>query len=80
MPLSEKQGLKFRVEQYAQTYKATLQGNQLQWNWDAPDLRDDVAVEIYVTVLTDDHSNVDKVIQGKKMAEALEQLAKTYAS
>lgn len=58
-----------------QTYKATLRGNILEWSEEMPDHSEDIAVEVYVTVLSNGQSSSDKKAQGKHMADALEKLA-----
>lgn len=58
-----------------QTYKATLRGNILEWSEDVPKQSEDIAIEVYVTVLSNGQTSSDKLTQGKRMAEALEKLA-----
>lgn len=58
-----------------QTYKATLRGNILEWSEEMPDQSEDIAVEVYVTVLSNGQSSSDKKAKGKRMADALEKLA-----
>lgn len=58
-----------------QTYKATLRGNILEWNEEMPEQNKDIAVEVYVTVLSNGQASSDKTSQGRRMADALEKLA-----
>lgn len=60
-----------------QTYKATLRGNILEWSEEMPDQSEDIAVEVYVTVLSNGQASSDKKAQGKRMADALENIAES---
>jgi hypothetical protein len=58
-----------------ETYKAWLQGNQLEWISDAP-VEGDSACQVEVIVLNQ-QATLNSEERGKKMAEILEKLAKT---
>jgi hypothetical protein len=62
-----------------QTYKATLRGNHLLWGGDAPPDAENLAVEVYVTILTENLKDKIAQGQGKEMAAALEKLAASNA-
>ena len=58
------------------TYEAVLQGNKLKWKNPIPRRiakRDNVTV--YVTILDEKATASEKMIQGRKMADALESLS-----
>ncbi len=56
------------------TYKAILKGDRLEWSGDAPvPLEPEHPIHVHVTVL--DEQETAEQNQGKRMAEALEQLA-----
>lgn len=58
-----------------QTYKATLRGNLLEWSEEMPKQTESVAIEVHVTILADTQTSLEKTIQGKRMADALEKRA-----
>jgi hypothetical protein len=60
-----------------QTYKATLQGNQLHWSGDSPKQLESGPIEVLVTVLTESETETERATRGKRMAEALEKLAES---
>jgi hypothetical protein len=63
-----------------QTYKAILRGNLLEWSGDAPEYPEkQQAVEVHVTILREATSSSGSVVQGKRMAAALEKLASINA-
>ncbi len=54
------------------TYKATLQGNKLEWKDAIPrQITDRRQVAVYVTILDDPVPTPEKTEQGRKMAQAL---------
>jgi hypothetical protein len=62
------------------TYQAVLKGDRLEWTEEAPQLRpDQQSVRVFVTIVPEDEAAVEA--RGRRMAEALEQLAelKTFA-
>lgn len=55
-----------------ETYRATLQGNFIEWSGEAPSVvKDDQKLEVFVTIL----DQPQPVSDGKAMAQALEKLA-----
>ena len=62
------------------TYRAVLRGQLLEWLYEQPqNLPSDQAVAVHVTIL-DETTPLAKKQQGRRMAAALEQLAKMNAS
>jgi hypothetical protein len=61
------------------TYKAILKDNQLRWSGDVPKQIEDIAVEVYVTILDTANLDRDTSNRGKNMAAALERLAESNA-
>ena len=61
------------------TYKATLTGNQLEWNEDAP--RTDRPVQVDVTIVDpfEHETPEERRARGERMAAALERLAASGA-
>lgn len=59
------------------TFKAVLKGNCLEWVDEIPDAGER-PINVHVTILEDEIS-LNTGLRGKKMAEALEKLAKTNA-
>lgn len=58
------------------TYRATLRGDRIEWDDDAPDLGGtEQAVTVYVTIVTP--RSEDDRERGGRMAEALRRIAST---
>ncbi len=58
-----------------ETYKATIHGDKIEWETDAPiDLRNGKAVEVFITIV--EKKGAEELSNGKKMAEVLNKMAK----
>lgn len=63
-----------------QTYKAVLRGDRLEWRGDAPKLeRPEQPVPVHVTLLDEPVAETVEPDRGRRVAEALEQLAEMHA-
>lgn len=58
-----------------QTYSAILRGNLLEWSEDMPKEIDEGAVKVYVTILSNAQTSQEEKTRGKRMADALENIA-----
>jgi hypothetical protein len=64
----------------AQTYKAILRGDRLEWAGEAPeDYNAEQGIEVYVTILHERSVPARTTSDGKAMADTLKRLAATGA-
>lgn len=61
------------------TFKATLRGDRIVWNGDAPDLSNEQGVAVQITLLEEPTNGATKKPDGHAMASALEKLAAANA-
>lgn len=58
----------------SETYKATLRGDKIEWETDAPTiLKQEKSVAVYVTIVGE--NGASNLPNGKKMAEVLNKIA-----
>jgi len=60
-----------------QTYEAILNGDRLEWSNGSPTAGGSVRVHVTVVEATPDETPEDRAARGKRMADALRELAKS---
>lgn len=72
--------LLFGRKTMSETYKATLRGDKIKWDGEAPEIsKADQNVKVFITISEEINLHRGKKARGQKMLEALEKLASINA-